>query len=343
MSNKFNVLINGASGFVGLELVKILSNHKYINLKYLCSRSSIGKSVNHFLDQKIRKKLPLISDINKVDFEDVDIVFSALPHGQAQELLNKLGHSKIFIDLSADFRFSNPDTFAKWYGFEHKSKAYQKFAVYGLSEFAKDAIEKSNVIACPGCYPTSIQLPLVPLLLKKLIKTNKIIIDSKSGYSGAGKKVYDKKLYPNLKKNIAVYGVGKHRHMPEIDQGLKFFGKVKSKIQVEFTPHLIPTFRGMISTIYVEAAKNSNVFKIYEFLKKFYKKSSFVRVLPKNVFPNTNNVMNNNFCDINVFSGRDSKQIIIVSAIDNLVKGAAGQAVQNMNLRIGVDEIVGLK
>ncbi|NCU55760.1 MAG: N-acetyl-gamma-glutamyl-phosphate reductase [Candidatus Fonsibacter ubiquis] len=317
MSDKYNVLINGASGFVGLELIKLLSNHKFINLKYLCSRGSIGKSINSFLKNKIKKKLPLISDINKADFNDVDIIFSALPHGEAQLLSNNISPHHILIDLSA--------------------------AVYGLSEFAKRDIEKSNIISCPGCYPTSVQLALIPLLLNKIIKTSKIIIDSKSGYSGAGKKTADKKLYPNINKNIAVYGVGNHRHMPEIDQGLKLFAKVKGNLKIEFTPHLIPTFRGILTTIYADLNKNMSVKKIHQYLSKFYKNNNFVKILPYGKFVNTNNVNNTNNCNINIFSGRYKNQLIIVSSIDNLIKGAAGQAVQNMNIRLGLKETLGLE
>lgn len=343
MSDKYNVLINGASGFVGLELIKLLSNHKFINLKYLCSRGSIGKSINSFLKNKIKKKLPLISDINKADFNDVDIIFSALPHGEAQLLSNNISPHHILIDLSADFRFSDTKVYEKWYGLKHYAVSNQKFAVYGLSEFAKRDIEKSNIISCPGCYPTSVQLALIPLLLNKIIKTSKIIIDSKSGYSGAGKKTTDKKLYPNINKNIAVYGVGNHRHMPEIDQGLKLFAKVKGNLKIEFTPHLIPTFRGILTTIYADLNKNMSVKKIHQYLSKFYKNNNFVKILPYGKFVNTNNVNNTNNCNINIFSGRYKNQLIIVSSIDNLIKGAAGQAVQNMNIRLGLKETLGLE
>ena len=343
MSVKYNVLINGASGFVGLELIKLLSNHKFINLKYLCSRGSIGKSINSFLKNKIKKKLPLISDINKADFNDVDIIFSALPHGEAQLLSNNISPHHILIDLSADFRFSDTKVYEECYGLKHYAVSNQKFAVYGLSEFAKRDIEKSNIISCPGCYPTSVQLALIPLLLNKIIKTSKIIIDSKSGYSGAGKKTADKKLYPNINKNIAVYGVGNHRHMPEIDQGLKLFAKVKGNLKIEFTPHLIPTFRGILTTIYADLNKNMSVKKIHQYLSKFYKNNNFVKILPYGKFVNTNNVNNTNNCNINIFSGRYKNQLIIVSSIDNLIKGAAGQAVQNMNIRLGLKETLGLE
>jgi N-acetyl-gamma-glutamyl-phosphate reductase len=343
MSDKYNVLINGASGFVGLELIKLLSNHKFINLKYLCSRGSIGKSINSFLKNKIKKKLPLISDINKADFNDVDIIFSALPHGEAQLLSNNISSHHILIDLSADFRFSDTKVYEKWYGLKHYAVSNQKFSVYGLSEFAKRKIEKSNIISCPGCYPTSVQLALIPLLLNKIIKTSKIIIDSKSGYSGAGKKTGDKKLYPNINKNIAVYGVGNHRHMPEIDQGLKLFAKVKRNLKIEFTPHLIPTFRGILTTIYADLNKRISIKKIHQYLSKFYKNNDFVKILPYGKFVNTNNINNTNNCNINVFSGRYKNQLIIVSSIDNLIKGAAGQAVQNMNIRLGLKETLGLE
>ena len=343
MSGKYNVLINVASGFVGLELIKILSNHKFVNLKYLCSRGSIGKSINSFLKNKIKKKLPLISDIHKADLGDVDIIFSALPHGEAQLLSNTISPHHILIDLSADFRFSDVKVYEKWYGLKHYAADNQKYSVYGLSEFARKDIEKSNIISCPGCYPTSAQLALIPLLLKKIIKTSKIIIDSKSGYTGAGKKTADKKLNPNINKNIAVYGVGHHRHMPEIDQGLKLFGKVSGDLKIEFTPHLIPTFRGIVTTIYADLKKSMSVKKIHQYLSQFYKNSNFVKVLPYGKFVNTNDVNNTNNCNINIFSGRYKNQLIIVSSIDNLVKGAAGQAIQNMNIRLGLKETVGLE
>jgi len=339
---KYNVLIHGASGFVGLELIKILSQHKFVNIKYLCSKSSIGKKIDYFLKIKIKKKLPIISNFNEADLNDVHIIFTALPHGEAQLIAKKLKPNNILIDLSADFRFGNPSVYEQWYNQKHFAPILQKHAVYGLSEFAKQDISKSNIISCPGCYPTSVQIPLIPLIKKNIINPGKILIDSKSGYSGAGKKTNDKRIYPNIEKNIAVYGVGKHRHMPEIDLGLKLFSNYKGKIKVEFTPHLIPTFRGIISTIYVNLRKKYTLASLNKIMKNFFKKNEFVNVLKLGDFPNTNDVINTNKININIFKGRYDNQLIVVSAIDNLQKGAAGQAVQNMNIRLGLNECEGL-
>jgi len=339
---KYNVLIHGASGFVGLELIKILVHHKFVNIKYLCSKSSIGKKINYFLKKKIKKKLPIISNFNEADLNDVDIIFTALPHGEAQLIAKKLRPNNILIDLSADFRFRDPSVYEQWYNQKHFAPILQKQAVYGLSEFAEQDISKSNIISCPGCYPTSVQIPLIPLIKKNIINPGKILVDSKSGYSGAGKKTNDKRLYPNIEKNIAVYGVGKHRHMPEIDLGLKLFSSYKGKIKVEFTPHLIPAFRGIISTIYVNLRKKYTLASLNKIMKNFFKKNKFVNVLKLGNFPNTNDVINSNKININIFKGRSDDQLIIVSAIDNLQKGAAGQAVQNMNIRLGLNECEGL-
>jgi len=339
---KYNVLIHGASGFVGIELIKILIRHRYVNIKYLCSKNSIGKKINFFLKKKIKKKLPIITNFKEINLNDVDIIFTALPHGEAQLIAKKLRPNNILIDLSADFRFKDTSVYEQWYNQKHFAPILQKQAVYGLSEFAKQDISKSNIISCPGCYPTSVQIPLIPLIKKNIINPGKILIDSKSGYSGAGKKTNDKKLYPNIEKNIAVYGVGIHRHMPEIDLGLKLFSSYEGKIQVEFTPHLIPTFRGIITTIYVNLKKKYTLASLNKIMKNFFKKNEFVNVLNLGDFPNTNNVINTNKININIFRGRSDDQLIIVSAMDNLQKGAAGQAVQNMNIRLGLNECEGL-
>jgi len=245
------------------------------------------------------------------------------------------------IDLSADFRLKNPLTFKKWYGIKHKSKKYIKKSIYAITEFSKKKIKNYKIISCPGCYPTSVQLPLIPLVKKNMINVNNIIIDSKSGYSGAGKNVHKKHKLKNLYNSVSSYGVGSHRHMAEIDQELT---KVSNKpIKVFFTPHLLPMFRGILSTIYIETKGKNNAKKIYTFLKKHHKKNIFIKFAKFNTSIGTGEVINTNFCKIAVCQDRKQNRVIIISVIDNLIKGASGQAVQNMNVAYNYKEDMGLK
>ena len=246
-----------------------------------------------------------------------------------------------FIDLSADFRIKNKNIYKKFYKSNHKAPNLIKHSIYSISEFVKNNIKKNKIIACPGCYPTSIQLPLIPLLKKNLIKKNNIIIDAKSGYSGAGKNIKRKFKHKNIFSSIHPYGILKHRHTSEIDQEFKKISN--KKINYTFIPHLIPTFRGMLSTIYLDKAKGFNMSKIYQELKKYYRKDYFIKIHPINREVGTENVVNTNFCEISVCEVKSKNKIMILSAIDNLVKGAAGQAVQNMNILFNLKEYKGLK
>ena len=339
-SNKINIVVAGATGYVGLDLIKILSNHPKAKITNLCAQKNIGKRIQ-FFDKRIKKKLPKISKLEKVNWNKVSVLFTCLPTGQSQVIIRKLfkyNNLKI-IDLAADFRLNAAD-YKKFYGFNHKSKNLIKSSIYGLSEFVKDKLKKYKIIACPGCYPTSIQLPLIPVIKKNLINKN-IVIDSKSGFSGAGKNVKKKFKHKNLYSSIHAYGIQGHRHASEIDQA--FSKATKSKLNYIFTPHLIPTFRGMLSTIYVEKRKNVTIKKVFNELKRFHRKNYFVKILPINVNLGTENVINTNFCEISVCSTTNKKGLIILSAIDNLIKGAAGQAIQNMNIALGFKENLGLK
>jgi len=253
-----------------------------------------------------------------------------------------LKHNKLkIIDLAADFRLSNEKKFREFYFTKHKASKLLKYSIYSLSEFVKKKIKNYKIIACPGCYPTSIQIPLIPLLKQGLIKKNDIIIDSKSGFSGAGKNLKKKFPHKNLYSSIHAYGIYKHRHTSEIDQE---FSKIsRSKIKYIFTPHLIPTFRGMLSSIYVQPKKNVTIQKIQNELKKYYKGSYFIKILPLNKDLGTENVINTNFCEVSICKLKEKNRILILSAIDNLFKGAAGQAVQNMNIIFGFKENLGLQ
>ena len=340
MKDSLNIAIAGATGYVGLELTKILSRHPKVRIAYLCAQKSIGRNINSF-DKTIKNKnLPKISNIKNINWDKINIIFTALPNGQAQKIANIMPDNVKLIDLSADFRLNSSKLYKKWYGINHNSKKLINKSIYAITEFSRDKLINHNIIACPGCYPTSIQIPLLPLVKKKMINSKNIIIDSKSGYSGAGKSIKKKFSIKNLFNSVSAYGVGSHRHMAEIDQELSKVSK--KKINVFFTPHLIPMFRGILSTIYLETNKNRDAKKIYSFLKKYHKKNFFVKIAKFNSPIGTGDVINTNYCRISVCKDRKSNKIIIISTIDNLIKGASGQAVQNMNVAFQLKETMGL-
>ena len=327
--SKLNVLIAGATGYIGIQLTKLLLNHSNIKIKYLCGNRSKGKSIKYF-DKSINvKNLPKITKFNYKNLKEVDVIFAALPNGEAQKISKKLLSHNIIIDLSADFRLKSSIEYSKWYKIKHKSKENIKKSIYSIPELAKKNVKNYKIISCPGCYPTSILLPLTPLIKKKLIDSKNIIIDSKSGYSGAGRSVHKKNANNNLYESLSAYGVGFHRHNSEIQQELNLLSK--KKIKFIFTPHLSPMFRGILSTIYVDLKSRSTVNKIYQELKKFYKREHFINILPLNTLISTNDVINTNYCNISICKTKFNNKIIILSAIDNLIKGGAGQAIQNVN------------
>jgi len=339
MQDSIKVAIAGATGYIGLELIKILSRHPKTKIIYLCASKSIGKSIYSFSKKIKKKKLPKISKVKDINWKKIDIIFTALPNGEAQKIAKIIPKQIKLIDLSADFRLDNFLTYEKWYGMKHKCKDLINDSVYALTEFSRKNLNKYKIISCPGCYPTSILIPLIPLIKKKLIDTKNIIIDSKSGYSGAGKNIKKKFKFKHLFDSISAYGTGSHRHLSEIEQELN---KVSTnKINVNFTPHLIPTFRGILSTIYIDS-KNAPAKKIYDVLKNYHKKNFFVKITKFNIPIGTGEVINTNFCKISVCKSRRENKIIIISVIDNLIKGGSGQAVQNMNVISKKQENLGL-
>ena len=342
LSKKINIAVIGATGYVGLDLIYLLSRHPNANIKYICAQKKIGKSIN-FFDKRIKKKLPKISKSKKIDWNIIDLVFLSLPNGQAQKLIKQkfFKHKTKFIDLSADFRLSNSRMYKVWYKKNHSAKQLINKSLYSISEFVKKKITNYRIIANPGCYPTSIQLALCPLLKKGLIDPKRIIIDSKSGYSGAGKNFKEKFKHKNILSSVHAYGIFKHRHMSELDQELKKYSKIK--IKYVFNPYLIPMFRGILSSIYVEPTKKNNIKKIFLELKRFYKKEKFIKIHKINTQIGTGSVINTNNCEISICKTSNKNKILILSAIDNLVKGASGQAVQNMNLMYGFKQTTGLK
>ena len=337
---KLNVLIAGSTGYIGIQLIKLLIKHPNIKIKYLCGNSSSGKSISGF-DKSIKnKKLPKIIKFNKSLLKNVDLIFTALPNGEAQKISNYLLKKNVLIDLSADFRLKSASKYLKWYKIKHNSKKNIKNSIYSIPEFSKSKVKKYKIISCPGCYPTSILLPLIPLIKSNLISSKDIIIDSKSGYSGAGRGVHEKFSNKNLYESLSAYGVGFHRHNSEIEQELN--NCINKKTQFTFTPHLSPMFRGILSTIYVNLNKNSSLKKTYSKLSNYYKNEYFIKLAPINKTISTNDVINTNFCYISVCKTKYKNKIIILSAIDNLIKGGAGQAVQNINNYFGFQATKGL-
>ena len=328
---KLNALVAGSTGYIGVQLIKLLIKHKYINIKYLCGNSSVGKKISNYDKFLTNKKLPKIIKFSKNLLRDIDVIFTALPNGEAQDISKYLTKNITLIDLAADFRLEKGSDYLKWYKQKHRATNLIKRSLYTLPEINGKDLKKYQIISCPGCYPTSILLPLIPLFKNKLVKVKNIIMDSKSGYSGAGRGVHKKYKNKNLYESLSAYGVGFHRHNSEIDQMLKKF--TQKEISFNFTPHLTPMFRGILSTIYIDLENNVSQSKVIKVLKDFYKKEDFVKILKADRLIGTNDVINSNNCYISVCKSKYKNKIIILSAIDNLIKGGAGQAVQNLNIK----------
>ena len=343
MYKKINVAIIGATGYTGLDLILMLSKHPNVKILNLCATKNLGKKIS-FFDKRIKKKLPKISSVRNVKWDVLDLVFLSLPNGEAQKLIKKryFKNKRLkFIDLSADFRISNAKIYKKNYNLNHKAKNLIKSSLYSIPELSKNEIKKYRIISNPGCYPTSVQIPLIPLIKKKLVKTDNIIIDSKSGFSGAGKNLEKKFTHKNLYSSIFAYSIKNHRHICEIDEQLLRF--TKSKVKFSFNPYLLPTFRGILTSIYVNLKKGKSPNVLRKTLINFYKKSKFIKILQLNTKLGSGNVLNSNNCEISICETRLKDKLIIFSAIDNLVKGASGQAIQNMNLMYKFPEHLGLR
>ncbi|UCG77809.1 MAG: N-acetyl-gamma-glutamyl-phosphate reductase [Nitrospirota bacterium] len=336
------VAICGGSGYTGGELLRILSSHSKVKVTAVTSERSAGK--------KVTDLFPSLYTYARMEFEPLkpekllkkaDLFFLALPHAASQEAVDFFyQNGKKVIDLSADYRLHDPKVYSEWYSTNHNFTNTLKKAVYGLPELHRGKVKKSSLVANPGCYPTSAILGLYPVLTKGLIKSGSIIIDSKSGTSGAGRKGSVNFSYCEVNEGFKAYGIAGHRHTPEIEQEISLIAK--KKIKVNFTPHLLPVNRGILSTIYVDLIKRSDTKTMIELYKKIYGKEAFVKVLDENFFPNIKNVAGTNFCEIGLKVDTRTNKLIIVSAIDNLIKGASGQAVQNMNIIMGFKESEGL-
>ncbi len=339
--HKLKALIAGSTGYIGVQLIRLLVQHKNIDIVYLCGNTSIGKNISFYDNSLKKEKLPKIIKYDKKFLKDVDLVFTALPNGEAQKISRDLLKKNTLVDLAADFRLLKSSEYFKWYKQKHKAIYNIKKSIYALPEIVGKKVKDFQIIGCPGCYPTSILLPLIPLVKTKAINLKSIIIDSKSGYSGAGRSVHKKYRNKNLYESLSAYGVGFHRHNSEIDQELNKYAK--SKINFSFTPHLTPMFRGILSTIYLDLQKKYSIIKIKKILEEFHKKNKFVRILNNDSLISTNDVINTNYCFISVCKTKYKNKIIILSAIDNLIKGGAGQAIQNVNTKFNFNYFEGLR
>lgn len=340
MVKQVSIAIIGASGYTGAELIRILLNHPHVKITALTGDSQAGKDIGDVYPHLRFKGLPSLVKHEKLDYSAIDLVFCCLPHGSTQSVIAAMPKHLKIIDLSADFRLFDVDTYAKWYGHAHQAPDLQMEAVYGLTELVRDEVKNARLVANPGCYPTSVLLALMPLLEHKLIESDGIIIDAKSGVTGAGRSAKQANLYTEINEGISAYGVASHRHAPEIEQALSY--SADKDVVVTFTPHLMPMNRGMLSTMYVKLRGKHNADELRITLQKQYSFEPFVHILPPSSMPSTHQVRGTNDCVIGVFADRIPGRAIVITAIDNLVKGASGQAVQNMNVMYGWAETTGL-
>jgi len=344
MPAKAKIGVLGASGYTGAELLRLLIRHPRVEIVLLTADRRAGKTMADVFPQFAPYDLPMLTSIEGADLRKagLDLAFCALPHGTTQkviaDLLAKAPRTKV-VDLSADFRIADPAAYAHWYGHAHAAPALQKEAVYGLTEIYRAAIKKARLVANPGCYTTSAELALIPLLKAKAIDPDEIVIDAKSGMTGAGRAAKEEMLFSEVSEGFHAYGVGHHRHMAELDQ--EFSKAAGRDVIVTFTPHLVPMNRGILSTIYVRGLKVSPQ-QLHALLLKSYAKEEFVHVLPFGTLPATRHVRGSNMTFLGVANDRIGGRAIIGSALDNLTKGASGQAVQNMNVMLGFPEAMGI-
>jgi len=340
MGETLKIGVLGASGYTGADLVRLAARHPHVKIELATADSHAGKSVGEVFPHLGRLQLPRLIKWQDADWSSVDAIFCGLPHGTTQEIVAQLPADRVVIDLSADFRLTDGATYAQWYGHEHRAPELQGEAVYGLTEHNRARIATARITACPGCYPTAALLALLPLVGQGLIDADQIIIDAKSGVSGAGRAPRQNTLFCEAGEGLRPYGIASHRHAPEIEQEL---GRALGRdVVVNFTPHLVPMSRGELVTIHVALAPGATAAALGDALDGAYRDEPFVHLAGEGEIPGTQDVRGSNDCLIGVFADRIRGRAIIVAAIDNLVKGSSGQALQNMNVRFGLAETAGL-
>ena len=331
------VIILGASGYTGAELVRLIASHPEMEITALSADRKAGLAMADVFPHLRHMSLPRLQKIADIDMGLVDLVFCALPHAMSQAVIRTLPEHVKVVDLSADFRIGDLDAYSRWYGKPHDAPDLQKTAVYGLTEFYREDIANARLVAGTGCNAATGQFALRPLISAGLIDLDQIIIDLKTGVSGAGRSVKENLLHAELSEGFHAYAVGgKHRHLAEFDQ--EFSRLAGRPVSVQFTPHLLPANRGILATIYVQGDAKA----IYKTLQNSYENEPFVQVLPMGEHPSTRHVRGSNFCHIGVVADRVAGRVVVIAALDNLTKGSAGQALQNANLMLGCAETAGL-
>ena len=338
-------VIIGASGYTGGDFIRLAHGHPNSEITALVAHTHAGKPVTDVFPHLMAQDLPPMVKSDEVNWSEVDAAICGLPHGTAQDLIATIpGHVKI-IDMSADFRLRDIKDYEAWYGRAHDHPELYNEVAYGLPEHNRDAIKNARIIACPGCYPTAVLLGLLPLIKQDLINTETIILDAKSGVSGAGRSPKQNTLFCEAGEGLSPYAIGNHRHTPEIEQELNAAAKdvANNDIKVTFTPHLVPMSRGELITGYLSLKPGKTIEDARAAFEASYKEEPFIHLAPTGQTPATQQVRGSNHCVIGLFEGRASNQLIVISTIDNLVKGSAGQAMQNFNIVFGLPETTGLE
>ena len=346
MADRIRIGVLGASGYTGGDLVRLLARHPLAEIVFLTAERQAGRDIAAVFPHLLGLKLPVMVNVEEIDWPNagVDIVFCCLPHGTTQTIVKTIltaNPAIRVIDLSADFRLDDPAVYAEWYGHEHYAPEIQPLAVYGLPEFHRERVATSRLVANPGCYPTAALLALVPLVAAGMVDTTDIIIDAKSGVSGAGRGLKENLLFCEVGEGIHPYSVGSHRHAPEIEQEIAK-AAAGAETHVNFTPHLMPMNRGELCTCYVRLAGGATVQDLRATLVQRYEGEPFVNLVPQGQAPATRSVRGSNYCQLGLFPDRIPGRAIVVSVIDNLVKGSSGEAIQNMNLMTGLPETTGI-
>ncbi|WP_322889249.1 MULTISPECIES: N-acetyl-gamma-glutamyl-phosphate reductase [unclassified Yoonia] len=333
----YNIAILGASGYTGAELVRLIATHPHLRIAALSADRKAGQQMADVFPHLRHLDLPVLVKMEDIDFSGIDLVFAALPHGLSQALVRDLPETVKVVDLGADFRLRDPAAYEKWYGAAHVATELQKTAVYGLTEFYRDEITSARLVAGTGCNAATVQFALRPLIAAQLIDLDDIICDLKNGISGAGRSLKENMLFTERSTDAQGYAQGgKHRHLGEFDQ--EFSALAGRKVEIQFTPHLVPISRGILASCYLRGDAQA----IHAALTAAYADEPFIHVLPLGQCPGTGHVMGSNFCHIGVTSDRISGRALVVATLDNLCKGSSGQAVQNANLMLGLNETDGL-
>jgi N-acetyl-gamma-glutamyl-phosphate reductase len=340
MTDRIKIAVLGASGYTGADLVRLALTHPRVEIAALAANAKAGQDMAAIWPHFAPYRLPRLVKAEDIDMAGIDVVFGCLPHAASAALLSRISGPRI-VDLSADFRLDDAGVYADWYGNDHPAPALLGQAVYGLTEYAADRLPEARLVACPGCYPTAVLLALLPLVDGGLLDPATIAVFAMSGVSGAGRSLKEANLFTEVAEAVHPYGIGRHRHMPEIEQEI---GRRAGKaVHVGFTPHLVPMNRGELVTATVDLADGADVGALRAAFASRYADTPFVHLLPEGVAPATRMVRGSNHAVVNVFPDRNPRRALVIAAIDNLVKGSSGQAMQNMNLMLGLAETTGLE